>query len=635
MEESEKEKENSKKKEEKNNNEKEEFERYKRKKSTLSLSEIPKIINEEFNNDGKPKKSISQIFINEQGFLYPMKLKNSFINEPINNNNQDDNTPSSLEELKKLINIQKEKNKENEEIKEIKNNKSNSIGKKEKNSKKFLSNKLLNTERNIHGSKKRFKSNRIAFPNDFKIMKNKDNDKIKNKDKNIGQKTENIYSFRKSDIAHVIKKGDNLFGITDSPKKRAKRKSIISQPNVSPSKIYTTEIFKKFFSKKNSFDEKTKRNKDKIYINIPNEEELFITVNTTQETIKNYYEYMQECFQIIDINFNKNVKLQNIEPINFHLDENKKTVVFELESTLVSYYIENLSFENRSNNTLGINIRPHLIESLNLIKNNYNIVIYSSGSKNYVDAILDFIDPDHIYFNFRLYREHCNKFIINNKIYFTKNLNIFKNICSLKDIVMVDCSVIGFGFFLENGIPIIPYYDSKEDVELKLLSYYLLSISSNNDLRIALKRDIELDYYLEKARAKNNEKELNIINKEDKKLEIENDNISPESPKKKIKIESKTLKFTSYIHIYKRNSHSAEHKDTNSKDKNKKRKKGEKYEDLKYTSPRNKNSSKKKKTRKYTAHVQHRNFFNIKSPKKSSRDIDKKIISKKKHDKYK
>ena len=95
------------------------------------------------------------------------------------------------------------------------------------------------------------------------------------------------------------------------------------------------------------------------------------------------------------------------------------------------------------------------------------------------------------------------------------------------------------------------------------------------------------------------------------------------------------MKFTSYIHIYKRNSHSAEHKDTNSKDKNKKRKKGEKYEDLKYTSPRNKNSSKKKKTRKYTAHVQHRNFFNIKSPKKSSRDIDKKIISKKKHDKYK
>ena len=68
-------------------------------------------------------------------------------------------------------------------------------------------------------------------------MKNKDNDKIKNKDKNIGQKTENIYSFRKSDIAHAIKKGDNLFGITDSPKKRAKRKSIISQPNVSPSKI--------------------------------------------------------------------------------------------------------------------------------------------------------------------------------------------------------------------------------------------------------------------------------------------------------------------------------------------------------------------------------------------------------------
>ncbi len=51
--------------------------------------------------------------------------------------------------------------------------------------------------------------------------------------------------------------------------------------------------------------------------------------------------------------------------------------------------------ENETNNTLGINIRPHLKQSLDLIKNDYNIVIYSSGSKNYVDAILDFIDPEH------------------------------------------------------------------------------------------------------------------------------------------------------------------------------------------------------------------------------------------------
>ena len=119
---------------------------------------------------------------------------------------------------------------------------------------------------------------------------------------------------------------------------------------------------------------------------------------------------------------------------------------------------------------------------------------------------------------------------------------------------MVDCSVIGFGFFLENGIPIIPYYDSKEDAELMLLSYYLLSISSNNDLRIALKRDMELDYYFEEARKKNNENENNISNNLIKESEL----ISPEPEEKHRKRESKTYKFSNYIHISKRNSHSFE-----------------------------------------------------------------------------
>jgi hypothetical protein len=394
---------------------------------------------------------------------------------------------------------------------------------------------------------------------------------------------------------------------------------------------------KNFFQKKNSFEEKEKRNEDKIYINIPNKEELLITVNTAQETIKNYYEYMRECFQIIDLNFNKNIKLHPIEPVNFNFKPNKKTVVFELESTLVSYYIEDLNLDDENSNSLGINIRPHLMESLDVIKKDYNIVIYSSGRKNYVDAILDFLDPKHEYFNFRLYREHCNRYIINNKIYFTKNLNIFKNICPLKDIVMVDCSVIGFGFFLENGIPIIPYYDSKEDVELKLLSYYLLSISSNNDLRIALKRDMELDYYFQEARKKNNENENIIANNI-----IINDSqlISPEPVIKKRKNESKTEKliFTNYIHIHKRNSHSLENEDKKNKiihKGSKKKKKGEKEEDIKYKSPQKEkekeNLFKKKNStiRKKRASTQQKNFINLKSLKNNSKEKGKKAETKK------
>jgi hypothetical protein len=585
------------------------------KKSTLSLSEIPDIIKDELNFGQNIKKSMTNIMTKEKGSLYPIKLRNSFINDTIKF--EKDETPSSLAEIKKLLEIEKR------EIKDDKDKKNIPITKreKEKNVRKFLSKKTNTNESKIHLSKKKLKSSKQTMFNNLETLRNKDKDKDKDKEKYMR------YKSRKSDLTRTINKNKIFLAMTDSPKKKMNRKSIISQPNVSPTKIYTTEIFKKFFLKKNSFEEKEKRNEDKIYINIPNkEEELLITVNTTQETIKNYYEYMQDCFQIIDSNFNKNIKLQPIEPINFQFKKNKKTVVFELESTLVSYYIENLNLDNENNNTLGINIRPHLKQSLDLIKNNYNIVIYSSGSKNYVDAILDFIDPEHDYFNFRLYRNHCNKFIINNKIYFTKNLNIFKNICPLKDIVMVDCSVIGFGFFLENGIPIIPYYDSKEDVELMLVSYYLLSIASNNDLRIALKRDIELNYYFQKAREKNNDKDINIIND----LKRENTNISPETAQTKRKRESKTYKFTNYIHIYKRNSHSLEEKKNKKTSKgSKKKKKLEKEEDNKYISPKkDKESVKKKKIRKYTANSQKRNFLYIRSPKISSREKTKKTDGK-------
>ena len=68
-------------------------------------------------------------------------------------------------------------------------------------------------------------------------------------------------------------------------------------------------------------------------------------MNTKQETVKNYYEYMQDCFQIIDLHFNKTIKLQPGEPVNFHFKENKKVVIFELESTLVSCFNDNLPEE--------------------------------------------------------------------------------------------------------------------------------------------------------------------------------------------------------------------------------------------------------------------------------------------------
>lgn len=66
--------------------------------------------------------------------------------------------------------------------------------------------------------------------------------------------------------------------------------------------------------------------------------------------------------------------------------------------------------------------------------------------------------------------------------YYVKDLRIFKN-WPLSDIVIVDNSAYSFAFNIDNGIPIIPYYDDKQDEEMLHLMQYLISLAQGNDIR--------------------------------------------------------------------------------------------------------------------------------------------------------
>jgi CTD small phosphatase-like protein 2 len=602
------------------------------KKSTISLSEEPNIIFDKtqfydiFKSNKNEKIEPKQPDLEN---FYPNKLKNSFINEPISPNK--DESRSNLSEIQMIVKASSNPNTNNV------SHTNKSIGKKEK--KKTIHSKRKNSVETMMKNKKNKEMDKEG--DELKI----NNDKTKKHHHSTKKKLINYLDdepkekekgkvvkikFRKSDIIRPFKKNSMMVG--DDNKRNKKRKSLFSHNGHSPDKQYTNEIFEKFFNKKNSFEVKEdKRNLDKIFINIKNQEVSLITVNTKQETVKNYYDYMQDCFKIIDLYYNKTIKLQPREPVNFNFKENKKVVIFELESTLVSCFGETLSNEENDLSSLGINIRPHLKSSLDLIKNDYNIVIYSSNHQMYVDQILDYLDPDKEYFNYRLYQNHCYKFSINNKVYFTKDLNIFKGICDLKDIVIVDCSVLGFGFFLDNGIPIIPFYDSKEDVELKLLSYYLVCIASNNDLRLALKRDMKLDSYLEVAKKLNKAINNEEVNEEKEKGEIKkaktikgiksfsNSNMG-EKAKSKNKC-SKTNVQNNLLHNMKGSSDSDEDKKSNNnKRKNKEKNKKHKKEQDKISPKKDSNKilKKKNRSRKNTGYEFYRNDIDIKSPKKTS-----------------
>ncbi len=135
---------------------------------------------------------------------------------------------------------------------------------------------------------------------------------------------------------------------------------------------------------------------------------------------------------------------------------------------------------------ISIFIRPHIKECLKRLKEHYEIVLFTASYKGYADAILNHIDPDNQLFDYRLYRDHCIQFY--NNAFLVKDLRIIRN-RDLKDIVLVDNSAISFLPQLENGVPILPFYDHEDDDgEFLDLTRYLMSIKDKDDLRICNKQ---------------------------------------------------------------------------------------------------------------------------------------------------
>jgi len=102
-----------------------------------------------------------------------------------------------------------------------------------------------------------------------------------------------------------------------------------------------------------------------------------------------------------------------------------------------------------------------------------------------------------------------------NEFIYVKDLRIFKNV-KMEDMIIIDNSVLSFAFQLENGIPILPFYDNKEDIELKFLANYLGNIYNVKDLRFENNRSIKMLYFLnavkerEKSEEESNNSNFNI-----------------------------------------------------------------------------------------------------------------------------
>jgi Dullard-like phosphatase family protein len=242
-------------------------------------------------------------------------------------------------------------------------------------------------------------------------------------------------------------------------------------------KFYSTQIekyLKLFFNSIN--------NEDKLKTDFCN---LFENINNINVD-KLFYFFKSKILRII----NQNASVAGIEPSSYNLllNENnnvqvpyvknkslkKFTLVLDLDETLISFKLEP-NEENKGT----IRFRPYLDSFLQKVREKYEIIVFTSGTQDYADPLIDAIEQDENYFDARLYRQHTIAY----------GGDIVKDISrigrTLDTILIVENMPQNYRLQKENGILIKSFYgEDIYDTALSSLGDILMKIANEfNDVR--------------------------------------------------------------------------------------------------------------------------------------------------------
>ena len=127
----------------------------------------------------------------------------------------------------------------------------------------------------------------------------------------------------------------------------------------------------------------------------------------------------------------------------------------------------------------GINIRPGAVELLKDLSKHFEIIVFTASHSCYAKKVLDYLDPLNNLIKHRLFRESC---CMTTGGMYTKDLRIFAD-RSLDQMVLIDNAAYSYAWQVDNGVPIIPYYENKADRELEALGVYLKGMIGHKDVR--------------------------------------------------------------------------------------------------------------------------------------------------------
>ena len=202
-------------------------------------------------------------------------------------------------------------------------------------------------------------------------------------------------------------------------------------------------------------------NYNNINNNINNNQNKNILSSSYNNIIKNYINLfsLKKEEEIIEIPFLKKPSLK------------KLTLVLDLDETMISFLMTNSKTGEGK-----LRLRPYLKIFLEEISKIYEIVIFTAGTKDYADPILDIIEKDKKFFSFRLYRNHT--IVMGN--YYIKDISRLGR--DLDKVIIVDNMPQNFRLQKDNGILISSFFGEDEnDNALFNLKKVLVRIYEEND----------------------------------------------------------------------------------------------------------------------------------------------------------
>ena len=155
------------------------------------------------------------------------------------------------------------------------------------------------------------------------------------------------------------------------------------------------------------------------------------------------------------------------------------TLVLDLDETIIHFKI------NEHNGNEGIlQVRPGIQEFLSTLGQYYEIVIFTAATQDYADLLIEGLEENTFYFDYKLYRQHT--IIIGNN--FVKDLTRLGR--ALDKVIIVDNMPQNFRLQKENGIHIRPFWgdDAQDTALIELLPILVNIAKEGGDVRKSLKK---------------------------------------------------------------------------------------------------------------------------------------------------